>query len=272
MTAFDELLSFALELAHIAEREILPRYRRCAIERTADGSEVTDADRRAEAAVRDAIGARHPTHAILGEEYGAQAGTDARHRWVIDPLDGTTWFSLGMPLFGTLIALLEDDEPVVGVIHMPVLGETVYAARGLGCWFRSAETPPVRIRVGTSTSLDTAIVSASGVHASDIAPDAARGASALTPVIRGAAKFRFCGDCLQHALVARGTIHAAIDTVMQPWDIAAIVPCIEEAGGVVSSLSGERQRVVFGGSLLSSCDAALHAALVATLAGNRIAQ
>jgi histidinol-phosphatase len=261
-----ELLHFALDLAGIAQREILPRYRSAAVSRKADGSEVTEADRNAEAAIRAAIAARYPQHAVLGEEFGLTGDAGASRRWVIDPLDGTAWFTLGMPLFGTLIALVEDGDPVIGVVHMPVLGETTYAARGLGCWFRAGDDAPRRVRVSSRGALANAVVSASGLHGSDIAP-AAQARYALTPVVRGAAKFRLCGDCQQHALVCRGNLDAAIDTIMAPWDIAAIVPCVEEAGGVATSLAGHRDGIVDGGSLLSSADAALHREILDILGG-----
>lgn len=252
-----EHLDFALELARVAHERIMPRYRRATVSRKADGTEVTEADREAEAAIREAIAQRYPAHAVLGEEFGLTGEAGASHRWVIDPLDGTAWFSLGMPLFGTLIALLEDGEPVVGVIHMSVLGETTYAARGLGCWFKAGDAEATQVKVMSRGPLASAFVSASGLHGSDIAP-AGNVEYALTPVVRGAGKFRLCADCQQHAMVCRGSLDAAIDTIMAPWDIAAIVPCVEEAGGIVTSLAGRRENILDGGSLLSSSDAALH--------------
>lgn len=250
-----ELLDFALTLAAAAQAEILPHYQRCAVDLKADGSEVTLADRAAERAIRDAIAERYPDHAVLGEEFGGER--DAAQQWIVDPLDGTSAFALGLPLFGTLIAYAEHGEPLLGVIHFPVLGETVYAARGLGCWFRNRDGETVQSRVRAPAPLSGAMVSASGMHASDIQPERDGRAYALTALIRRAKKFRVCGDCLQHALVCRGSLHVAIDTVMQPWDIAALVPCIEEAGGVVSAIDGKREGVVFGGSLVAASDRAL---------------
>ena len=163
-----------------------------------------------------------------------------------------------MLLFGTLIAFLEAQEPVIGVIHFPVLGETVYAGKHLGCWFQRGEVTPVQVRVSAGVPLHEAVVSASGVHGSDISRGGSGKAYRLTPVLHQARKFRFCGDCMQHALVCRGNLHVAIDTVIQPWDIAALISCIEEAGGIASTLSGQREGIVFGGSLLTSCDRTLH--------------
>lgn len=263
---YREGLATALELAELAEARILPHYQRCATDLKADGSEVTRADREAEQAVRARLAQRHPGHAILGEEFGGERQAAAQ-QWIVDPLDGTSAFALGLPLFGTLIAYAEHGEPLVGVIHFPVLGETVYAARGLGCWYRRRGEAATRVQVRATVPLAQAVVSASGVHASDILPPAGGRSYALTPLLRQAGKFRFCGDCMQHALVCRGSLHAAVDTLMQPWDIAALVPCIEEAGGVATSLEGRREGVVFGGSLLATCGPALHRQVLAVLNG-----
>jgi histidinol-phosphatase len=113
--------------------------------------------------------------------------------------------------------------------------------------------------------LNEAVVSAAGTHSSDIHANSGEFPYNLTGLIHRAKKFRFCGDCLQHSLVCRARVHAAVDTIMQPWDSAAIVPCIEEAGGIATTLSGCRQGIVFGGSLLSSCDAALHQQVLGVL-------
>lgn len=267
MQRLDEILKFARELAAAAEREILPLYRRCAVDHKADGSEVTDADRRAEAAMRQMIGARFPGHAVLGEELGGNPAPQPGPRWIVDPLDGTTSFAVGLPLFGTLVGYLEDGEPLVGVIHMPVLGETVYATRGGGCWYQAGTEAPVQVKVAAPRPLREALVSVTGVHGSEIAAtDAASPARyRLTPVARQARKIRFGGDCVQHALVCRGVLHVAIDAIMKPWDIAAILPCIAEAGGIASTIEGTRTDVTFGGSLVTSCAPALHAEVLAAM-------
>jgi histidinol-phosphatase len=267
----DEIVNFARELAAAAEREILPLYRRCAVDHKSDGSEVTDADRRAEAAMRALIARRFPSHAVLGEEQGGDQGPAPGPRWIIDPLDGTTSFAIGLPLFGTLVGYLEDGEPLVGVIHMPVLGETVYAARGSGCWYQAGTEPPAQVTVASPRPLAEALVSVTGVHASEIA--AAEGGPParyrLTPLARRARKIRFGGDCVQHALVCRGILHVAIDAIMKPWDIAAILPCIAEAGGVASTIAGARTDVTFGGSLVTSCDPRLHDEVLAAMEADR---
>ena len=263
-------MEFALRLVKAAAEQIMPHYYSCVANTKPDGTDVTEADRRAEEVVREMIAKRLPDHSILGEELGTTNGSKTRYRWVVDPLDGTTWFTLGVPVFGTLIALLEDDEPLIGVIHFPVTGETVYAGKGLGCWFKVGDTTPVRVRVGSKVGLEEAVVSAAGVHSSNIHTNSGQMPYNLTGLIHQTKKFRFCGDCLQHALVCRGRIHAAVDTLMQPWDSAAIIPCIEEAGGIATTLSGQRRGIVFGGNLLTSCDASLHDQVLGLLRSNTV--
>lgn len=257
MNTSSDLLSFSFDLAERASEEIIPRFRRCSVKYKSDGTEVTDADRAAERIMRRMIGERFPYDAVLGEELGHSQSKHSRRTWILDPIDGTAWFTLGVPMFGTLIAVCEDDEPIVGVMHFPMLRETVYAARGAGCWFKSDDGIQ-RVRVAEYQPLRSATVCASGAHASNIQPLPNAASYDLSSVLNEARKFKFGGDCLQHALVCRGRIHAAIDTVMKPWDIAAIVPCVEEAGGTVTNLAGDRVSILHGGTLLASCSAVLH--------------
>lgn len=267
-------LEFALATARDAGVLIMSHFRRCDADYKPDGSEVTVADREAELLIRAAIARQYPEHDILGEEFGRKGAetaprSDGRPLWIIDPIDGTTSFTWGIHAFGTLIALLINDEPVVGVIHMPALDESVFATKGGGCWFRAGRAEADRVRVAACNGLSAALVSASGVQASDIGPEDDSPRYGLSRVLSRARKLRFCGDCLQHALVCRGRIHAAIDTIMQPWDIAALIPCIEEAGGVATSMTGERRDVVFSGSLLTSANHTLHRELLEALAPDR---
>lgn len=252
------LLEFALSLAATAETQILRYYYDHTVQLKADGSVVTQADREAELAMRQQIEQQFPDHGILGEEFGEKAGADSRYQWILDPVDGTVWFTVGLPIFGTLIALLEDGQPIVGVIHLPGIGETVYAAKSMGCWFKTKTTEPVQVHVQPKAQLQEAFVSSSGVHSSDVNCRPHETPYPLTKIIAQAGGFRSCGDCSQYALVCRGKIQAAIDPVMNPWDIAAIIPCIEEAGGTVTSLRGETDNVTFSGSLLATCGGPLH--------------
>ena len=112
----------------------MPRFQRCAVDWKPDGSEVTEGDRRAEAVMRELIAKHLPAHKVLGEEYGGSQSPTDEPLWVLDPIDGTASFAVGLPIFGTLIGYVEKGEPQVGVIHLPAMGETVYAASGSGCW------------------------------------------------------------------------------------------------------------------------------------------
>ena len=136
------------------------------------------------------------------------------------------------------------------MIHQPVTAETVYAARGLGCWWRAGRTTsPSGCTSRGVSALAEAFASVSHPMSSDLLAEAGQTPYRLSRLIRSAREIRFAGDAIKHALLCRGRLHAAVDTVMFPWDIAAIVPCVEEAGGVVTGLSGDRDRVVHGGTL-----------------------
>jgi len=249
-------LDLALDLAHLAEEEILPRFRTVSVAHKPDGTEVTEADREAERAMREHLAETRPDHAVLGEEFGESGPDDARYQWILDPVDGTAGFTIGVPLFGTLVGLLEDSVPVVGVIHFPALDETVYAARGEGCRFRTAEGEHA-VSVDPVESLDAATVTTTALHSSDVTAAADQTPYRLTELVRRAGKFRFVTDCIQHALVARGRTHAAVDTLMHPWDVAALVPCVREAGGVAQPLDPAEDDVVFGGGLVTAGTASL---------------
>lgn len=262
MSTYEAYLTFALELTKVADAEIIPRFRKTATQYKADGSEVTEADREAELAMRAAITSRYPKHAILGEEFPDTGPADARYRWVLDPVDGTVLFTLGVPTFGTLIGLLEDGVPVMGIIHFPALDETMYAYTGGGCWLRTRNEAARRVQVDSVDGLDRAFLSTTGFHATEIEPQAGFTTYHITSLIQQAGRFRVCGDCLQHSLVAQGRLHSAIDTIMKPWDIAAILPCIAEAGGVASAADGNQENIVFSGSLVTSCSPSLHQVVI----------
>ena len=267
MSDNNNLLDFARHLAREAESEIMPHFYNCVAEYKADGSEVTEADRNAEKRMRALIHENYPTHRVVGEEYGSTGPGESPYQWILDPVDGTHWLPLGIPTFGTLIGLLHDDIPVVGVIAFPAMREMVFAANDLGCWYTNDRSDPVRIRVTTVEKLADAYCSASGPHHSEILPGKSGQQVNLGAYIRGARRFRFISDCLQHALVCRGRIQAALDVVMHPWDVAALVPCIKEAGGIASSVTGEVEGVTFGGSLLTTCGGPLHQEIVSVLTG-----
>jgi histidinol-phosphatase len=265
-----DILEFALQLADAAEAEIMPVFRNCTVSWKADGSEVTEADRRAEEVMRGIIARRRPKDLVLGEEYGGPQEPTDEPLWVLDPVDGTASFAVGLPIFGTLIGYLEHGEPQVGVIHFPAMGETVYAVKGAGCWVRLRDAAPNPVRVSTITEIRRAYVSAGGVDPSDIVPPRNAPSYKLSALIPRTRKFRFIADCVQHALVAQGRIDVAVDAIMHPWDIAALVPCVEEAGGVVTDLEGVRKNLVWRSSLLSTATPKLHEEVLRILQGRTL--
>jgi histidinol-phosphatase len=226
----------------------------------ADGSEVTSADRAAERLLRGHLRAAWPRDAVLGEEYGGTLVPSGRC-WLLDPIDGTASYVLGMPMFGTLISLLIDAEPVFGCIHLPALKETTYAARGFGCWLRRDGARARRVRVGAARPLRAAQVGLTSTKQSDLAPHP--GPWRLTALARAAGRLRLVGDCVQYALLCRGALDAAIDPLMKPWDIGALAPCVIEAGGSISDLRGESSRLVTRTSLVAASSTALRRAICA---------
>lgn len=259
-----EMLAFGLHLAREAETVILPRYRSCKVRVKHDGTEVTDADLAAERTMRTLICSRFPDHGIVGEEQGWKRGRSP-YEWILDPIDGTSWFAMGMPMFGTLVGLTFEGEPIAGVMHFPILRETIYAARGAGCWIAVDGASPARVHVDHVESIAEAVVSCSGPQGSEVQPESGRCRIRLKVLAARARKFKFTGDSVQHAGVCRGKIHAAIDTVMHPWDIAAVVPCVEEAGGIVTDLAGGTANILYNGTLLSSSSSSLHRAVLQSL-------
>ena len=222
------LLEFAIDAAWRAGRATLPHFQTGVLaEAKADLSPVTVADRAAETLCRALIEARYPYDGILGEEQGARR-PGARRRWVIDPIDGTRAFVHGVPLYSVLLALEEEGEPVLGVIHFPALGETVWAARGEGCWWDGR-----RALVSQVDRLEEATV----LTSEGTFPDEAT-ASAWRRLAGRAANARTWGDAYGYALVATGRAEVMIDPHFEVWDSAPLRPIIEEAGGVFTDWTG----------------------------------
>ncbi len=231
----------AHDAAMVAARSAMAHYKTgIAVQAKGDGSPVTEADRGAERAVRDWIGQRFPADGILGEEFPETIGTSGR-RWIVDPIDGTKSFVRGVPLWGSLVALMEGDRVLAGAAAFPAAGESIAAAPGCGAWHDG-----VRARVSPVATID-----ASTVLITDALPLATptlrEGWETLT---RTAAVARGWGDCYGYLLVATGRAEVMIDAILNPWDAACFLPIIEEAGGVFSDLRGAR--TVFGGDAIAT--------------------
>ena len=267
--SFIEILDFARALSQEAAKLILPLWKNVAVDHKSDGSEVTAADREGEQLLRRRIRERYPDHAILGEEFGAEgsgeaAPRDAEHLWLLDPIDGTASFAIGLPTFGTLIGYLRRGEPCVGVIGAHALGETTYAAVGQGCWYQRDGGNPQRVRTSRITNLSEAFAVSTGLDHTDLDPRHPNPSVSLSSLYRQARRFRWSGDCINYALLCQGRVDIALDPRMHPWDIAAIVPCVREAGGVATSLDGN-QDVVWQPNLVASANPTLHARVLCSL-------
>ena len=245
-----ECLEFALQAARRAGEIIMPYYQgEVGLEIKGDGSPVTLADRGAEQELRRMIRERFPADGILGEEFGEQPGTSGR-RWILDPIDGTKAFVRGVPLFGVLIGLEQDDEAVAGVVFMPALDEFVYAARGLGCWWlpsaRKADAPPRRARVSSLGPLAEGLVL---LNSFEYFVKGKR-VEAHDRLLRAARQQRGWGDCYGHILVATGRAEVCVDPLMNPWDGAPLLPILQEAGGTFTDWQGNA--TIHGGDGIST--------------------
>jgi histidinol-phosphatase len=204
------------------------------VELKPDRSPVTAADREAEAAIVDVIRARFPGHAILGEETGAHAGA-AGTRWIVDPVDGTRGFTRGGSFWGPLVAFEVDGQVAAGAMAMPALGETYWAARGLGAWRAAGGGAPERLRVSGIATWEEATLSL-GEQKFLLAPPLRQQVNRLTVT---AAQARGYGDLAGCAMVLTGRAEAFLEAGVQVWDIAPLRILIEEAGGRFTDLAGE---------------------------------
>jgi myo-inositol-1(or 4)-monophosphatase len=250
---------FACEAAEAAGAAILPHFRApITVADKAAGraayDPVTEADRAAEAVIRERILRAFPGHGLLGEEHGRLAGREP-WTWVIDPIDGTRSFIIGYLQWATLIALSDGTRPVVGVAHQPFVGETFIGIAGGGAqWRRGRERRSLRTRACASVS-EAVIATTDPRHFAST-----RQRAALALATDGARLVRYGGDCYCYTQVAMGLVDIVIETGLQPYDIQALIPLIEEAGGVVTSWTGET--CFDGGDVLACGDRALHAELV----------
>lgn len=237
----ESLLQAVRECADLAGAFAHGHYRAgIAVEWKSDGSPVTIADRGAEQAARDWISDRFPDDAISGEEFAEKPGSSGR-RWIIDPIDGTKSFVRGVPLWGSLVAVLEGERVLAGAASFPATSETIAAAAGCGCWHNGS-----RASVSGVSSLDAATVLTSDDRT--FLPGSSRaGWDRLSGV---AAVSRMWGDAFGYLLVATGRADVMVDAIVNAWDIACFVPIIEEAGGVFTDYSG--RVTAFGGNAIAT--------------------
>jgi histidinol-phosphatase len=229
-------LEFALDVARRASELILGYYQSesLAVESKRDSSPVTAADRGAEELIRQEIQKHFPGDGVLGEEFGETASSNG-FRWILDPVDGTKSFIHGVPLFGTLIGLEQGDRVVLGVCRFPALDEVMYATEGQGSWWQVGKGTPRQARVSQVDRLSEALFCVTTVSGWERIGryDAFEKVRAQAKLTRG------WGDCYGHALVATGRADVMIDPLMNPWDAAALVPIVQEAGGSFCDWTGK---------------------------------
>ncbi len=236
-------LTLALSLADDADAISLGRFRATDlhVETKPDLTPVTEADRAVEQAIRARLAVERPDDGILGEEFGVTAG--GNRRWIVDPIDGTRNYSRGIPVWATLIALEEDGSIVLGVVSAPALHRRWHAERGGGAWVDDS-----RIRVSAVRQIEDAVLSFALEQP-------------LSELAGYAWHSRGYGDFWAHMLVAEGAVDGAVDTVgVKVWDLAAIQPIVEEAGGTFTDREGVAR--IDGGTAVSS-NGFLHERLLA---------
>ncbi|GAB2927593.1 histidinol-phosphatase [Micromonospora polyrhachis] len=272
MARYADDLSLAHVLADTADSISMTRFRAIdlAVESKPDLTPVSDADTAVERAIRATLSRARPRDSVLGEEFGTAeatgvAGTEATadgsarpgtRRWVIDPIDGTKNFIRGVPIWATLIALLEDDQPVVGLVSAPALGRRWWAATGHGAYAgrHPASAAPIRVS-GVRRLADASFCYSSldGWEATGRLP-------AMLDVLRTAWRTRAYGDFYGYMLVAEGAVDAMTEPELSLWDVAALIPIVTEAGGTLTDLSG-KPGPGNGGSVLAT-NGRLHQALL----------
>lgn len=247
-------LDLALALVKEAETPILGRFqKKLEVVKKRDNTPVTEADREAETVIRRRLAEQRPDHGVIGEEYGVHLPA-ARYKWVVDPIDGTKAFIHGVPLFGTLLALLDHGKPVVGVIHMPALGESLWAAKGMGAFLNGATC-----RVSGVANLSDALL----CDGSALTVSRSVWGKSWMEMRGEAGVSRGWGDCYGHLLVACGRAEAMLDPIVSIWDVAPMGIILPEAGGRFSAVDGSDS--IEAGNGLSS-NGLLHAQIVERLA------
>ncbi len=254
--------AFMERLADAAGAAILPHFRTPFLveNKQADGFDpVTVADRAAERAMRDLIAAAYPEHGILGEEFGGER-TDAENVWILDPIDGTRSFISGIPVWGVLIGLLQRQRPAFGMMAQPFTGER-YAGDGSSAWYAGpGGDRPLRTRPCAQLDAATLFTTSPTLFSeADI--------GAYRRVESRARLTRYGCDCYAYCMLAAGFVDVVIESQLQPYDIAPLIPIIEGAGGRVTGWDGGT--AAGGGSIVASGDPRLHDIVLAELAGRR---
>lgn len=251
---------FFFRLAEAARAETLPRFRTklAVTNKEASGFDpVTEGDRAAEIAIRDLITEKFPDHGILGEEHGS-VGIDREHVWVIDPIDGTRAFISGLPLWGTLIGLYVNGQAQMGLMDQPFTGER-YFADGTSTWYYGPDGEH-RVRTRNCERVSDAILFTTSPHL--LQGDEGEAYRRVESQVR---LFRYGTDCYAYTLLAAGHVDLVIENGLKPYDVGALIPIIEQAGGIMTTWDGGRPEN--GGRILAAANKQLHEEAMALLAG-----
>jgi myo-inositol-1(or 4)-monophosphatase len=259
----DELVDFAHTLADASGATIRPYFRVPIDVSNKEGDRgfdpVTIADKAAERVISAAVLSRFPDHGFIGEEDGTRL-PDAALRWVVDPIDGTRAFIMGWPMWGTLIGLLKDGAPVLGMMDQPFTRERFWAGPA-GAFMRTADTGPTPIKTRSCASLSDAVLSTT--H-----PDLFGGSGENEAFARLKSKVRmtrYGGDCYGYCLLATGFVDLIVESGLKIYDVAALIPIVEKAGGCITNWEGGP--ATEGGRIIAAGDPRVHAEALAVLAG-----
>ena len=259
-----DLVDFLEDLARSSGEAILPFFRsHFAVSDKAAGGvfdPVTEADRAAELVIRNKIRARFPDHGILGEEFGGD-NTDAEFVWVIDPIDGTRAFLCGLPVWGTLIGLTRHGHPVLGMMHQPYIGE-MFIGDGGRAWLKGPHGQRTLTARATTDLAEAVLMTTTPALFRDekrVAYDRVEAAVKLA---------RYGTDCYAYAMLASGHVDLVIETGLQAYDIVALIPLIEGAGGVVTDWRGGPANQ--GGDVIAAANHQIHEKALRLLRGSPV--
>jgi histidinol-phosphatase len=261
LTTLADDLAVALTLAGEADLIAMERYRAqdLDVQLKPDRTQVTDADKRVERMIRDHLASARPHDSVFGEEFGVTG--QSNRQWIVDPIDGTSNFVRGVPIWGLLLALVVDGVPRLGVVSAPALGRRWWGATGHGAWMQQDGGKPRPLAVSGVDELAEASLSYNSLQHWDRAGRL----DDLVRLSRAVGRTRAYGDLWAYMLVAEGAVDAAGEFDLKPWDIAALVPVIREAGGRVTTVTGgdplEDDSILVSNGLL-------HDRLLAVLSGS----
>jgi inositol-phosphate phosphatase/L-galactose 1-phosphate phosphatase/histidinol-phosphatase len=248
----EELLLFSHQLAD-ESAEVIKKYFRKSlhIDDKDDESPVTIADKDTELKIRELIESKYPNHSILGEEFNNK-NTDSEYLWVIDPIDGTRSFIAGHKDFGTLIALLHNEEPIIGIINCPMHNERWVGVKGRTSLFNGK-----KIQTSTVKDLKNSYVCSSGLYLENN-----HFREGFEKIIKQSRYYRFGGDCYMYGMAASGLIDIVIEDTLKAHDYMALIPIIEGAGGKITDKYGKSIDLNSNGSVLVSANEELHHQLI----------